>query len=309
MRPLLPRLAMSSSRDCRLVVPRNLAVTYRTSAHHSYPPLWPRRTYSRRRNRGNTKTRSLLSSTARASTPSRTQDPRTSYSSTSTSGTRQSPKMKNRCWPTSRVFPLGSRRPVPCPTTAAAPAAKYTRRVNFRKDQERREREERRKAIKRSDKKDGGGGGGGGSIARKYCLAGVLLCTLPLSNLTLAAMASSRRRHRTMASDAVVPLSPRRSTEDACEPDVDKRCKVPTACTSTLPQQAPCGCACRMCSECAIRSAAALAVRRRAATYQHGPGAPRGLRRRWHNRCGPLCPNADDRVGRARRAERLVASC
>ena len=45
--------------------------------------------------------------------------------------------------------------------------AKYTRRVNFRKDQERREREERRKAIKRSDKKDGGGGGGGGSIARK----------------------------------------------------------------------------------------------------------------------------------------------
>ena len=29
--------------------------------------------------------------------------------------------------------------------------AKYTRRVNFRKDQERREREERRKAIKRSD--------------------------------------------------------------------------------------------------------------------------------------------------------------
>merc|ERR1719271_887868 len=38
--------------------------------------------------------------------------------------------------------------------------AKYPRRVNFRKDQERREREERRKAIKRSDKKDGGGGGG-----------------------------------------------------------------------------------------------------------------------------------------------------
>mmetsp|Transcript_12540 Transcript_12540/g.37657 ORF Transcript_12540/g.37657 Transcript_12540/m.37657 type:complete len:462 (+) Transcript_12540:80-1465(+) len=43
--------------------------------------------------------------------------------------------------------------------------AKYTRRVNYRKEQERKEKEERRKAIKKSnDKKDGGGGG---SIARK----------------------------------------------------------------------------------------------------------------------------------------------
>jgi len=44
--------------------------------------------------------------------------------------------------------------------------AKYTRRINFRKEQERKEREDRLKAIKKSsDKKDGGGGGG--SIARK----------------------------------------------------------------------------------------------------------------------------------------------
>ena len=43
--------------------------------------------------------------------------------------------------------------------------AKYTRRINFRKEQERKEREDRLKAIKKSsDKKDGGGGG---SIARK----------------------------------------------------------------------------------------------------------------------------------------------
>lgn len=43
--------------------------------------------------------------------------------------------------------------------------ARYTRRINYRKEEERKALEARRKAIKKSDKKDGGGGGG--SIARK----------------------------------------------------------------------------------------------------------------------------------------------
>ena len=179
-RPLLPRLAMSSSRDCRLVVPRNLAVTYRTSCS----PLISRyqdKVNSRAAARPwPTKKLSRLSSTARASTPSRTPVSEDLlllhvdfWHPAVTEDEKQMLAYFWMLWQFDQYHP--------------STRAKYTRRVNFRKDQERREREEpivrlkKDEAAARPDKKDGGGGGGGGSIeprklrpaldwARPFCL-------------------------------------------------------------------------------------------------------------------------------------------